>query len=127
MSDRLSAKSHRLGTWLGTWLTAHRVIRYLLTTIATVAACVLIVVVIGAVGEGITAWVKDARARQTWALVAVGAGDPVQLSQWPSWEFCEARRQEMARTWYERRGVAPALRCEGVHSWAELLGFKNGR
>ncbi len=71
-------------------------------------------------------WVAEARARQTWTVVVVGEGDPVDLGlrRFHSFEFCESVRQREARASYERRGVAPALRCQAVSSWWELLTRK---
>jgi len=83
-----------------------------------------LIVVIGAGGDAVKSSINEARARQTWALVAVGAGDPVELSRWQSWGTGGAVRAGMARELFERRGVVPALRCEGVKSWLELLNGK---
>ncbi len=78
-------------------------------------------VVIGATADSAKDRFNEARARQVWALVVVGAGDPVELGRWESWGSCEAIRQATALNAFTRHGVAPALRCDGVKSWVELL------
>ena len=78
------------------------------------------VVLFGAAADYTNDRLKEARARQVWALVAVGAGDPVQLSTWSSWASCEAVRERTAREAFQRHGTAPGLRCKGVKSWLEL-------
>ncbi len=127
MSDRLNALTRALGRSTGTWLAEHPRVRTTLLSLAGVVVIVPLMIVIGAVGDSVKVSINEARARQTWALVAVGAGDPVTLSQWASRETCEAARERTARDWFERRGVAPAVRCEGVKSWVELLNTKEKR
>ncbi len=121
---RLHATTRSIGRSTGTWLTEHPRARKALVSLACVGAAlgiVLVIIVFGAVADYTKDRINEARARQVWALVAVGAGDPVELSRWASWGACEATRQGMVRRSYERHGVAPAVRCEGVKSWLELL------
>ena len=117
MSDRF----HALGRSTGTWLAQHPRIRVTLVRVAAVLGMGLLMVVIGATAEYTKDRVNEARARQVWALVVVGAGDPVELDRWESWGSCEAMRRATALDAFTRHGVAPALRCDGVKSWLELL------
>ncbi len=117
MSDRL----HALGRSTGTWLAKHPRARDALAYAGAILGMVLVIIVFGATADYTKDRINEARARQVWALVALGAGDPIELSRWESWGSCEAVRQRTARESFDRRGVAPALRCEGVKSWLELL------